>query len=414
MLSSGILFTAVCAAFALQSPSYAGITAWLDYTDFDTRLGELAATATVTPYTTDEQTLIRANILSDLQDIYSGFDVSFTEVRPLSGDYERLVWGLSTTQKGLLGLADSLDLRNLSRNDVSRVYTANFAGFVSEFDGVDQRDAQLGQLSRTLAGTAAHELAHNLGIEHCDCYACAGISPANYADTNGWQNNQISATGGTGLREEGREALRSFSFWERVKLSYAEGLLADPPPVLAEQTLVHDSLATAQNVSLTDLTATDAASAFITGAISAANESDYFSFTLLAGQSLTARVHSQTLGRSSDRVDSFMSLLAPSGEVLFEDDNIEYNGNVLNSGLESDRYSLDTFFVNIPVAQDGTYTLAVRGVGGDTGAYEFVVAVYNQPLSAVVVPETSTFALGAAGFLLGSGLFWRRRAWRHL
>jgi hypothetical protein len=378
--------------------------------DFDARLFELATSATVTPFTAQEQDVLRANILADLRNIYADFDVTFTETRPSSGDYESLVWGLPTPQAGLLGLADRIDLRNQSRNDVARIYTANFAGIVNEFDGANQRDVQLAQLSRALAGTAAHELAHNFGIEHCDCYACHGIGPANYANTGGLQNTQIIATGGTGLNEIGRESARSFSFWERVKLAYAEGLLADAPPVLAEQAISYDALGMARDVSLTPLSVADASSAFVIGAITHANEIDYFSFTLIAGQTLTARVHSETIiGTVYDSVDSFLSLIGPGGETLFADNDIEYNRNVFNSGLGSDLYSRDTFFVNIPVTQNGVYTLAVSGVGGDTGGYELLVATRQ----AVIIPESSTGWLGLGGFLLGTATFWRR-LWRHL
>ncbi|MBC8136204.1 MAG: hypothetical protein H8F28_09985 [Fibrella sp.] len=409
LVPSAMFLTALCAVFYSPAPVHAAITAWLDYTDFDTRLSELAATATVSTYTVGEQTQIRTGILSDLQTIYDGFDVSFTETRPVTGDYERLVWGLSTNTTGLLGLADRIDLRNLHRNDTSRIYTANFIGIVNEFDGMDQRDTQLDQLSRALAGTAAHELAHNLGIEHCDCYAHSGIGPDNYANTNGLQNSQISATGGTALNEVGRETLRSFSPWERVKLAYAGGLVAEAPPVLAEQAHVHDSLDTTQNLSLTNLSVVKAASAMITGAITAVDEVDYYSFALLAGQTLTARVHSDTPGHISNPVNSFLSLLAPSGAVVFADDDIEYNRHVFNSGLRSDLYSLDTFFVNVPVMETGIYTLVVSGVGGDTGDYELLIATNPASQGAVVVPETSTGWLGCGGFVLGASVFWRRK-----
>jgi hypothetical protein len=403
------LAAALCALFSFSLPARAAVTAWLDYTDFDARMSELAAVATVTPYTLEEQAQIRAIILSGLQNIYSGFDVSFTETRPVSGDYERLVWGLPTSEANLLGLADRIDFRNQHGNDVSRIYTANFARYVNEFDGTDQRKEQLTQLSHALLGTAAHELAHNFGIEHCDCYACQGVSPDNYGNTGGLQNSHIIATGGTGLNEAGRETMRTFSSWERVKLAYGKGLLAGTPPVLAEQALVHDSLGTAQTISLTDIPIADASSALITGEISEVNEMDYFSFSLLAGQTFTARVHSETMAHIGNPVNSFMSFFAPSGATLFADDDIEYNRNVFNSGLATDLYSRDTFFVNIPITETGIYSLAVSGVGGDTGGYELLLAT-----TPVVVPEASAGWLSCSGLVLGATVFWRRRAWRHL
>lgn len=389
----------VCALYAV-SPASARITAWLDYTGFDARLGELAASAGVTPYSANEQAQLRANIFSDLNTIFGDYDVLFTETRPASGDYERLLWG-QTDGAGTLGLADRIDVRNVNKNDVSRIYTANFAFFVDEFNGFDNRAAQIAQLSRGFAGTAAHELGHNVGLEHCDCYGCREITPANYANTAGLQNRFIIATGGTGLNENGREALRTFSEWERVKLAYADGVSRFVPPVLAEQAIAHGSLATAQVLPLTNLTTTDAASALVTGAVALPGEADFFSFAALAGETITARVLSSVLRDRLTPFDTLMRLFSPSGTLLISDDDIEFAGNAFNSGT---RYSTDTFFVNIPVAQTGTYTLAVSAfTGAATGQYELLVA--RQGVLPVIVPEAP------APVLLMMGIF---GAWLHL
>ncbi|MBC8141948.1 MAG: hypothetical protein H7Y38_10960 [Armatimonadetes bacterium] len=391
---------AVCFALCVSSPAHARITAWLDYTNFDTRLGELAASAGVTPYSAPEQLQLRANIFADLNTIYGDYDVTFTETRPVSGDYERLVWG-QTGSDGTLGLADRIDFRNLNRNDVSRIYTANFAFFVDEFDGLDNRTAQIAQLSRGFAGTAAHELGHNIGLEHCDCYGCREITPANYANTQGLQNRFIIATGSTGLEEDGREALRSFGEWERVKLAYADGVSRETPPVLSEQALPHDSLATAQALTLTNLSTTDAASALVVGGLGLSGEQDFFSFTALAGETITARVLSDVLDDRLTPFDTLMSLFSPTDALLFEDDDTQFRNNTFNV---IGTYSTDTFFVNIPVTQTGTYTLAVSAFTGSArGQYELLVARHGA--QAVVVPESG------AAFLLTLGIL---GGWLHL
>lgn len=147
----------------------ADVYAWLDFSGFDTRLGELATRATIDPFDAVEQSVIRSTIQTQLTGIYSGFDIFFTETQP-SGNYECLWFGDTYSDRSVLGMAEEIDWRNQNRNNVARIFTANFDFIVDEFEGSNNREEQIRQLSTALAGSAAHELGHNLGLQHPDAY----------------------------------------------------------------------------------------------------------------------------------------------------------------------------------------------------------------------------------------------------
>ncbi len=393
-----LLFSLVCTLAA--GSVAAGVNAWLDFTGFDARLSELATLATVDPFTSLEQAVIRSQIQTQLTDIYAGFTITFSQTQP-TGSYERLWFGDTHSNPSILGMAEEIDWRNQNPANLCRIYTANFYWSVDEFEGSNNRDEQIRQLSTALAGTAAHELGHNLGLQHPDAYGDRRITPDNYANTQGYQNEHIMATGNTGLGETGRETLRSFNTLETAKLEFGQGLTDDTPAALAEITDPHGTWQTAQWLSFTYLDLADVYGCDLYGSISGPNEWDYYAFSGLRNQRLTANTLSYVLYESPTYMDTYLTLYGPDGStVIAYNDDIWYSGNTFNGGAA---YSPDSFLLNWTLPEDGTYYLRVKDFSTDTGSYELFVILDNY-----AVPEPGSLALAAACAVLAA-LHRRRR-----
>ncbi len=387
-----------CSLVWVTLSTQASISVWLDYTGFSTRLSELAAYATVDPFTALEQTLIKSTIQGQCNTIYSGFDISFTDTLP-TGDYESIHFGVSTTNRGLLGQAQEIDWLNLNLNDSASIYSTNFDFTINEFSGSVNRDQQIAQLTTALAGTAAHELGHNLGLQHPDAYGDRRIDPTTYSNTQGWQNEHIMATGPTGLGEAGRETLRTFSTLELAKLEYADGLTASPGTNYYEPVGAHDTVGTALALPFGYLPISDVYGFAGYGSLSAAGEYDYYSFTGQRNEMFTANTISQV--RFVDSIDSLLTLYAPDGStVLFSNDDIYFSGNTFNGGTV---YSGDSILLNYLLQQDGTYYLQVRDGSTDTGNYALFATLDDSR-----VPEPGTLILVGLG-LVGAVARLRRR-----
>lgn len=363
------------ASWFLPASAQAGVNVFLDYTNFSTRLGELGAGA----FSSADQTAIRTGIMSVLSAAYADFSVSFSETAPL-GLYETINFGL-TAGAGNLGLADRIDYRNLVATDVARVFTGNF-GFI--IDEVGDRPTQISQLAAALGGTAAHELGHNLGLQHHDSYGDPALNPA---ATGGLQNTHIMATGSTGLDEAGREATRTFSTLELAKLEYAAGLTADPADPILEVGAAHGTAGTAQSLAKTSLAISGVNAFSVIGGISAGGENDFYSFVGTAGSLFTANTLSSALFGSV--VDTILTLYKADGTtVIALNDDIHYGATFIggSGGLQS----TDSLNLNVVLPTTGTYYLAVTGFRGDTGNYELFGSLLGDTQA---VPEPSSLVV---------------------
>jgi hypothetical protein len=387
--AAALALTFLCSLQEAQAQA----TVFLDYTNFSTRLSSVATSAGINAFTGAEETQIKAGILSQLQTAYAGFTVNFVETAPVSGNFQTIRLGATTSTAGLLGLASRIDFRNLNLNDTADIYTANFAFIVDEFSGGTNRVQQLSQLTTALANTTAHELGHNCGLEHCDCYATPGITPSNYNNTGGVQNQHIMSTGPTGISEAGREQPLTFNRFEKAKLSYAQGFLATTPTSIIETAAVHNTAATAQAISFTNLSVAGVLGANVLGSISAANQLDFYRFSGVAGQQLTMHLISDSLSdRYANVLDGMLALFDSGGTSLFNDDDIEFTGTAFNTNNAADNYSLDTMLVNFTLPTTGDYFIRASGFGTDTGNYELFSILTPVPAS-VVAPEPGSLCL---------------------
>ncbi|QDU37603.1 PEP-CTERM motif protein [Maioricimonas rarisocia] len=379
---------------------------FLDYSGFDTRLSELAASAGIAAFSGAEIDTIKANIKSDLETIYSDFDATFTETDP-GGVTD--IWFGGTTAPGGLGVADGIDFGNMVLDDLSRVFSANF-DFIIEAG--DARATQIDELSAALSGTAAHELGHNLGLRHHDAYGDLTYTGGTIA-TGGAQNAFIMATGSTGLSETGRETTRTFNTHEKVKLSFASGFNASLPTTLSETADFASTIAAATAASaltLDPLAVVTRSAINILGEITTSGDSDIFRLDLTSGTTLTADVNNDFSGvfpPGFANGNTELRIYDPTGTLVASNTVSAYSGNTFGAGGFGDGF--DPALFNVPITATGNWFVEVVGEGGATGDYQLLLHA-DTVTSSTVVPEPSSFALLGVG-LMSAGA-WRRRRQR--
>ena len=385
---------------AVTPDAAAGLIAHVDYGDFQIRLNQATANPAVDNFTAAERQQIEANVLAGLRRAYVDFDVSFQTTA--AGSTER-IWLGAPAPAGdrSYGLADRIDYRNRSAGDLARVYTANFDGFVHPSVS---RDRQIEELSAALTGTAAHELGHNLGLLHQDSYGNPGFAHTGLdgpTDSGGRQNDNVMATGSTGLNRLERLADRTFSQFSKLKLEFADGLTAAGPTPGVAEVGPNDSPAAAQSVGLAPQSISGFDAANVVGSIGAAFDQDYYAFTLLAPGALTLATITNGL---TDAVDAVLTVFDPAGARIGSADDTGYDGDLFGEGTT--KVSFDSTLHGLRVDAPGRYLALVEGFDGGTGDYELLVG-FNADVAAV--PEPGSGLLIALAGLGGVAAGRRRR-----
>lgn len=380
---------AFAGAVAIFGTANAGISVFVDYTGFDTTVVSAWTAGGYTggnSLTAGEIAGMKTGIIDKLTTMFSGFDTTFTSTNP-GGMFELLRMGATTSSSGLFGEAERIDWRNQFKDDIAEIYVHNFGGII--MTGSFNRSQNLERLTNAIAGTTAHELGHNLGLQHYDPYGTETIRAPGYGGVTGQQNNFIMATGGTGLTMTQRGQMRFFNTAEKVKLEYADGLLATAGLSINESAAPKGTLATAQQVLGEVLPVSGRSAVNVVGSISANGQSDFYSFTAQMGSLITANAQSQRVYSGSATIDSFIELLDSNGNLLASNDDISYNGNSFMTG--SGNYGNDSLIQNFEALYSGTYYLRVRALSStDQGSYQLLLTGLNP------VPEpVSMVALGA-------------------
>ena len=318
-------------------------------------------------------------------------------------------------------------------NSVPKVATGNFNSALEP--AFDTRAESIQEISTSLAGTAAHELGHALGLQHHFAYSASGITPDNLNNTGGLQNQHVIATGGTGINEREREqADRTFSPFSRVILDIAGGVtsqignfgrentsIVDNPVFsdaseLGTQNDAGDTFATAQQLSFQRGDTSGADISFIEADLDGgADDVDIFSFTLTGETTFTSHLFSEEL-RFAREFDPTLSLFDLSGTEIATSDDISYGGDTFDSDTIAGQVtgnaspSDDSFLFNV-VLDAGVYFLEVRASDVDISDNPFsgdqYFLVTSLVPSAVAIPEPSSAAL--LTLALSSGLLARRR-----
>lgn len=406
---------AVLAASIAVQTATADLVINLDFgANWTANLADLAADSAIDPFSAAEQATLEAQIAARIDAAYGDYNVSVQQNNS-AGATDTINFGAMTTDNnGVLGNA-GLDFGNLS-SQTTNVFSHNFEFIINEFNGSANRATQIDQLSAALAGTASHELGHSLGLLHHHAYSADGITPGNYANTGGLQNQHISATGSTGLNEVGRETDRTFSTLENLVLEAAGGFdagtfgvsgtaLAANPLMQVTSDLgggdVGNTTGTAAALGLTSLAISQTDAAHVAGALSTDADVDVYSFTATNSGILVADIFSED--RFVDSFDSRIRLFDTDGvTVLADNTDVFYDGNTFNAGTNR---SNDSSLINIAIAAAGDYFLEVSSVGnisgGDGGVYSLLFGVR---LDSAAVPEPSTNV--AIGLILAG--FWVR------
>lgn len=360
-----------------------GVADWID------ELNQATSRAAADTFSASERAQIEANIVADLSTIFSDYDINFVTSQP-AGEHDVIYMARDNDHPNVsasnfgsspadLGNQDThgYSTQNGDPGGVPKVTTANFNGNLEP--AFDTRAEQIEELSTALAGTTAHELGHSFGLLHHFTYSNAGISPNNYANTGGAQNNHIMGTGSTGLSEAERESIRSLSPFSRVVLDISGGGTANTNeennslvtnPIIADRTErdstdAGDDLASATPLRFEMGQTSGLPISFLEADIdSSTTDIDVYSFSLNTDAVLLSHVFSERLDLGNNEFDSILELLDANGDVIFSVDDTTWDDDQFVDLDSPEDEEDDPFLVNIPL-ESGDYYLRVSPATDD-------------------------------------------------
>jgi hypothetical protein len=349
-------------------------------------------------YTQAERDAIQAQMTAD----YSAFSYSFTQAVPSSGPYTTIFFNDPALVGLEGGLSSGIDWRDLGISGTTSLTALGLQSTPGDVASVNVNNllGQAGEPAATSADfialsatIAAHELGHLSGLEHGDSYGpiASGIyvavnptlyRPAYPGPTGADETVRHIMASGASVHATLFDAINSPYFGEREAVKLAFG--ADGTPT-NEQTTPHDSMASAQSLTLAplvvpdtnlagvnadrvfDVTAADVAGYLGLDAGGNSN-TDFYSFSAQAGTLINLQVMSRVLNRPQGSFDSTMTVFDSTGKVIaFNDDSFQSQDSTI---IDLTLPSTGTYYVEVTAFSDPGQTTQ------QTGAYELFLYTF--------------------------------------
>ena len=317
----------------------------------------------------------RDEIQTNLEETYSGFDISFTQTMP-SGVFSTVFFN----EGGVGGVAEDIDFRNLNKGD-NAVLNAGIVGLTEQ------------QIVTFSSNLASHELGHLLGLRHADSFGPIGQGmlprlasfydpPYLGPEMASEAFDHILGTPGVGIPlRDFFDDLNFVSERSSAKIGFSEDGLA------VDDLESNDTIATAQALTLQTIVApnkiqvgNNAGSGDLSfsavaavGSLDASIDSlDIFRVDAKAGDLFTIEVYSNSVDRLAlDPIDPNVSAFDAGGNFLDYYGGIAFNEHEFES-------SLDCNIWDLVIQNDGPIFLQVDNTfAGDSGLYELWVYRFN-------------------------------------
>jgi hypothetical protein len=352
--------------------------------DFTARISELATARGVAQLTAAELTALKSGIQSKLQTAFTGFRINFSGSQPQDTRFETIKLGrLSASVPGALTSAigqSTFDWLNSSEISTGFVFPDMIKTTgPTPFDNLNlatlTRAEQLRYLENVLSFYTANEVGRGMGLSSADAYGYGQITSANAANTGGVQfQSFMSGDPALGFNTSVFNGTPTFSFspLAKAKLQMGHWLHASTLATVAETSTAHDTIASAQALSLNTAASGNLKVATVQGAaISVGSQRDLYRLTAAAGDLITAQTFNT--GVYPGVLDTIVRIFAADGTTLLAESDNTLLGNNSIGQTGTTTVDNDSLILNFVAPAAGNYYVEVTAKASATGSYDLLV-----------------------------------------